>query len=197
MKLSTILIFAAVQLLSLVASTSNIQSPSLNLLKPSFLDFLTKREFITQTLPKNVEIRPSLQYLSIQQRVNNFNPLDNREFTNFYFMNDEHFQPGGPLIFFFYVAPMAFALGGQYFASFGPVFDFAAQLNGTIITPEHRYYENSFVTEDLSDENLKFLTVGQALADVAHLIMDLKRQERFRNSGKLRYFKKIQNLQKN
>lgn len=184
MTLPTVFVFFILQLCCSVISASSFEIQFLNLRKASFLDVLTKQDYITKSLPKNIEIRPSIQYLSIQQRVDNFNPQDQREFSNFYLINEEHFQSGGPLIFFFYVSPIAFVAGGQYFASFGPVYDFARELNGTIVAPEHRYYENSFVTEDLRDENLKYLTTAQALADIAHLITDLKSQERFKDSGK-------------
>lgn len=161
----------------------SLQLTSASFPKYSFLDILAKKDLIEKLLPKNVEILPSIEYRMIQQRVNHFNPQDHRTFNNFYVINEEHFQPGGPLIFFFYINQLANGIAGQVYASFGPVYDFAAQLNGTIIAPEHRYYENSIVTENLSDENLRFLTIGQSLEDLAHLITSLKSEEKFKDSG--------------
>lgn len=39
---------------------------------------------------------------------------------------------------------------------------------------EHRYYGKSRPTSDTSSKNLKYLTVQQALADLAHFIVDIK-----------------------
>ena len=145
-------------------------------------DVFTKRGLIERTLPKNVEIRRAVTREQITQRVDHFNPQDQRTFEHFYTINEENFQPGGPLIFFFYLSPANFEAAGRIYASTGPIFDLSAQLNGTIIAPSHRYFE-SRVTEDLSDENLRFLSVAQALEDFAHLISALREREDYRNSG--------------
>lgn len=50
------------------------------------------------------------------------------------------------------------------------MFDMAREMNGTMLYTEHRYYGKSHPTEDTSTKNLKYLTVEQALADLAHFI---------------------------
>jgi hypothetical protein len=48
------------------------------------------------------------------------------------------------------------------------------ELNGIMFYTEHRYYGKSRPTADTSNDNLKYLTVHQALADLAHFIKHIK-----------------------
>ena len=107
---------------------------------------------------------------TIEQRLNNFDRQDNRTWQMRYLENNDHFQAGGPI--FIYV-------GGEWSVSegwlrTGHMYDMAKQLNGTMFYTEHRYYGESRPTEDLSVENLRFLNVDQALADLAHFITHVK-----------------------
>lgn len=54
------------------------------------------------------------------------------------------------------------------------MFEIAEELNGTLYYTEHRYYGKSRPTNDTSAENLQYLTVEQALADLAHFIEEIK-----------------------
>lgn len=117
----------------------------------------------------------------IEQRVDNFNPQDNRTWNMRYFENDVHAAPGGPI--FIYV-------GGEWTISTGSIsagshiYDLAKEHNGTLFYTEHRYYGKSHPTADTSTENLKFLTVDQALADLAFFITHIKSSSsNFTNSG--------------
>uniref|UniRef100_A0A8R1UZ91 Peptidase n=1 Tax=Pristionchus pacificus TaxID=54126 RepID=A0A8R1UZ91_PRIPA len=47
---------------------------------------------------------------------------------------------------------------------------YASQLNASLYALEHRYYGDSHPTEDLSVENLKYLTSRQAIEDIAEFI---------------------------
>lgn len=134
-------------------------------------------------LPKNEKVNPAVSFGTIEQRVDHFNPQNLATFENMYMVNDEFFQPDGPLILFLYIDPSAFLLGGSFYISFGPVHDFARELNGTLVSPQHRYHEGSMLSEDLSTENLRFLTVAQVLEDLAHLIGNLKKADGYQNSG--------------
>lgn len=88
--------------------------------------------------------------------------------------------PGGPIFIY---------IGGEWeispgWISAGLMFDMAKELNGTMFYTEHRYYGKSKPTNDTSAENLKFLTVEQALADLAHFIEYIKESSAdFKNSG--------------
>lgn len=84
--------------------------------------------------------------------------------------NNEHFQPGGPI--FIYV-------GGEWTISPGWIqgghtYDMAAERNGYLFYTEHRYYGISHPVPNTSTENLQFLNVEQALADLAYFITYVK-----------------------
>lgn len=117
----------------------------------------------------------------IEQRLDNFNPQDRRRWMMRYMENDEHFQPGGPI--FIYV-------GGEWTISMGAIstgsliYDLASELNGTLFYTEHRYYGQSHPTNNTSTENLRYLNIDQALADLAHFITYIKSSSPdFANSG--------------
>lgn len=106
----------------------------------------------------------------IEQRLNNFDPQDNRTWSMRYMENSHYLQDGGPI--FIYV-------GGEWTISegwlrTGHMHDMARDLNGTMFYTEHRYYGQSRPTENLSMENLVFLNIDQALADLAHFIVEIK-----------------------
>ena len=49
----------------------------------------------------------------------------------------------------------------------------AEATHGVSVVFEHRYYGDSFPTDDLSTENLRFLTTEQALADEAYFALNI------------------------
>ncbi|XP_062555131.1 putative serine protease K12H4.7 [Armigeres subalbatus] len=104
-------------------------------------------------------------------RVDHFNPQNRDTFEFEYFSNDQFYQPGGPIFIF---------VGGnwplsQYYIEAGHFFSIANYENAWLFANEHRYYGNSFPVPDLSLENLQYLTVEQAMVDLAELIYHLKR----------------------
>lgn len=122
-----------------------------------------------------------IQEKYIEQRLDHFNPQDNRTWNMRYFVNDAHSTPGGPI--FIYV-------GGEWSISAGSIsagthiYDLAKEHNGTLFYTEHRYYGKSHPTANTSTENLRFLTVDQALADLAFFIRHVKSSSpNFSNSG--------------
>ncbi|XP_058448626.1 putative serine protease K12H4.7 [Malaya genurostris] len=105
-----------------------------------------------------------------ETRVDHFDPLNRAMFKFEYLSNDEFYQPGGPIFIF---------LGGnwpltQYYIEHGHFHDIAKYENAWLFTNEHRYYGGSVPTEDLSAENLRFLSVEQAMVDVAEWIWHLR-----------------------
>ena len=120
--------------------------------------------------PKTSEFADEVDTRWIEQRLNNFDPQDNRTWQMRYMENNLYFEEGGPI--FIYV-------GGEWTVSQswlqgGHMYDMAKQLNGTMFYTEHRYYGESRPTDDLSMENLRWLNVDQALADLAHFIIHIK-----------------------
>ncbi|XP_053690988.1 putative serine protease K12H4.7 [Sabethes cyaneus] len=128
--------------------------------------------FPTPQVPEGyVSTNPHTTGHTFRTRVDHFNPQNRATFEFGYFSNDEYYQAGGPIFIF---------LGGhwpleQYFIEHGHFHDIANYENAWLFTNEHRYYGDSVPTEDLSVENLQFLTVEQALVDVAEWIIHLRR----------------------
>jgi thymus-specific serine protease len=103
---------------------------------------------------------------SVSLRLDHFNPLDRRTFDARYFHNSEHYLPGGPI--FIYVSGGVEAYDD--FLTRGAVFEIAEDTRGHLFSLEHRYYGTSRPTDDASAENLRWLTVQQALGDLAQFI---------------------------
>ncbi|GJQ77977.1 hypothetical protein Trydic_g2338 [Trypoxylus dichotomus] len=107
---------------------------------------------------------------TISQRVDHFNPRDTRIWAMRYISNDQFFEAGGPIFIY---------LGGEWQISTsslttGQIFDIAEQHKGYMFYTEHRYYGYSYPTVNMSTENLKYLSLDQAIADVAYFIQYVK-----------------------
>lgn len=95
-----------------------------------------------------------------------------------YYGNDQHFVSGGPIFIY---------LGGEWTISpgslmGGQIYDMAAEHGGYLLYTEHRYYGYSYPTNDFTTANLKYLSVEQALADLAAFIRGLKNNPIFIDS---------------
>ncbi|KAG5666062.1 putative Dipeptidyl peptidase 2, partial [Polypedilum vanderplanki] len=117
----------------------------------------------------------------IEQSLDNFNPQETRRWQMRYFENDAYFQPNGPIFI---------NLGGEWTISPGSItqgtliVEMAQEMHGMLYYTEHRFYGNSRPTNSTTTENLRFLTIDQALADVAHFINFVKRSSTdFTNSS--------------
>lgn len=82
-----------------------------------------------------------------------------------------------------------YVVGGEWTVSEGWLrashfHDMAEALNGTMYYTEHRYYGESRPTDDLTTENLAYLNIDQALADLAYFIVHEKQTNpELANSG--------------
>ncbi|XP_054156711.1 putative serine protease K12H4.7 [Oppia nitens] len=110
----------------------------------------------TNTLPDNW----------FDQRVDHFNNSDTRTFKQRYFLNDKYYKTGGPV----FLLVDGENEGQDYFITKGAVSEYAKQFNALLVDLEHRYYGHSVPTPDLSVDNLRYLTVGQALKDTEQFI---------------------------
>lgn len=123
-----------------------------------------------------------VETLWMTQPLNQFDPQDTRTFQMRYMENKEYLQDGGPIFIF---------VGGEWTISpntlrVGHLHDMAKELNGSLYYTEHRYYGQSIpdLFDDLSFENLRYLNIDQALADLAHFIVEIKKSDpRLANSG--------------
>ncbi|CAG9795268.1 unnamed protein product [Diatraea saccharalis] len=112
--------------------------------------------------------------------VDHFDPLNKDTFQMRYMYNEVFFGGNG--------SPVFILVGGEWdivpaWLLAGNMFQMASENNGYIMYTEHRYYGQSLPYQNFTTENLRFLNVDQALADLAYFIRDVVRtQERFANS---------------
>lgn len=102
---------------------------------------------------------------TVEQRVDHFNAGDARTYTQRVLVYSEWYKPGGPI--FFTPGGEANARGGYDHNGF--MWDHFRDLNALYVFPEHRDYGESplFGAQSWTNENLRFLTIEQALADYA------------------------------
>jgi len=111
-------------------------------------------------------------------KLDHFRPQDQRTVTFQYSLNLDYYVNGGPL--FVYVNDGGLTASTEWIEA-GLVVDVARQVGGALATADHRYIGQNLPTEDSSFENFAFLTVEQAVADVAILVVTL--QERLGSSN--------------
>lgn len=107
----------------------------------------------------------------IDQKLDNFDSKEKRTWKMRYLENDEFFVPGGPIFIF---------VGGEWeisdgYVTGGHMYDMAKEHNGALYYTEHRFYGDSKPTSNLLTENLKYLNVKQALADLSNFIKTIKK----------------------
>lgn len=112
-------------------------------------------------------------------KVDHFNETDTRTYKEQVLVYDKYFKAAGSKS----NSPLFIICGGE-----GPVrggynhdgiaFEIAALHGGIVISPEHRFYGKSlpFGKDSWTRENLRMLTVQQALADYADVIATIKKQ---------------------
>ncbi|KAG6450927.1 hypothetical protein O3G_MSEX006839 [Manduca sexta] len=134
---------------------------------------------------KTLTARNALVYQSwIQMPLDHFDPQNTDTFLMRYMFNEEFFGGDGSPIFIMF--------GGEWditpgWLTTGNMYEMARENNGYQIYTEHRYYGQSLPFREFTTENLRFLNIDQALADLAYFILDLKRQPRFANSKIVAY----------
>ncbi|XP_017967445.1 putative serine protease K12H4.7 [Drosophila navojoa] len=124
--------------------------------------------------PYTKEDAAPVQELWLTQNLDHFEAGDNRTWQMRYFRNAKYHEPQGPMYIF---------LGGEWtitpgLLSTGLTHDMAVENAGILFYTEHRYYGQSwpFENNNLTVKNLKYLSLHQALADVAHFIRYQKAQ---------------------
>jgi len=102
-------------------------------------------------------------------KIDHFRPQDDRTATFHYRLNIDHYREGGPLFIFVNGAD---AFTTEWIEE-GLVVDVAREVGGALITTDHRYVRLNIPTETASFEDLAFLSVDQAVADIATLVTTL------------------------
>ena len=129
-------------------------------------------------------VRPSTANCSVSyhtQPLDHFSYTDNRSFAQRVFTNDQHWRPGGPILFY---------CGNEasvelYVNATGWMWERAEAFGALLVWAEHRYYgktqpfgsaASSGASSGGNASTLRWLTLEQALADYATLIHALKAQ---------------------
>lgn len=142
-------------------------------------DFLHREPPIYETVSKASD-NDTIYEGWVPTRLNQFDPMDNRTYYMRYLMNRDHMVEGGPIFIF---------VGGEWTISAptllrGHMYDMARNLSGLMIYSEHRYYGFSTPTPNLELDNMQWLNIDQALADLAQFITYIKGSiPEVRNSG--------------
>jgi hypothetical protein len=140
-------------------------------------------EILAKASNKTFDIDEEISWMT--QPLNHFDPHDQRTFQMRYMQNKEYLIDSGPIFIF---------VGGEwdineemfnYLLYFGHLHDMAMELNGALFYTEHRYYGETRPTENLSMENLRYLNTDQALADLAHFIVQIKASDPMLENSKV------------
>ena len=94
-------------------------------------------------------------------------------------VRETYFKPDENSPVFLFIGGEGGALGPELLVNSthaSVMVDTAKEQNALLLFLEHRYYGDSYPTEDLSNENLRYLSANQALSDLAefHLFVSEK-----------------------
>lgn len=103
------------------------------------------------------------------QKLDHFNPIDKRSFSQRYWVSDEFYQAGQSPIFL-YICPERTCIGFPGQGMFA--YQLSQDTKALMLTLEHRYYGLSqpFGADSMKTKNLLYLTVEQALEDLASFL---------------------------
>ncbi|XP_061377564.1 putative serine protease K12H4.7 isoform X1 [Danaus plexippus] len=143
--------------------------------------------------PLRVDLKPPVEYNGFERRVktawidmpiDHFDP-QNRETYQMRYMYNEEFFGGNDY-------PIFIMVGGEWniqpgWLLAGNMYLMAQENRGYLFYTEHRYYGESLPYTTFTTENLRFLNVDQALADLAYFISEIKKIPSFVNSKVVLY----------
>ncbi|KAF3163001.1 hypothetical protein TWF225_007277 [Orbilia oligospora] len=105
------------------------------------------------------------------QKVDHFDPSNNNTFQQRYWISTHFYKPGGPI--FVLDGGETSGAGRVEYMQTGIGRYITEYLGGIGIVLEHRYYGKSYVTPNLTVENLKWLNTAQSLKDNAYFAENL------------------------
>ncbi|KAJ1956181.1 hypothetical protein GGI12_005376 [Dipsacomyces acuminosporus] len=108
---------------------------------------------------------PHSEVYYFDQKVDHFG-LNSTTFKQRLYINGDNYVPGGPV----YLINSGEGAASPHWVNGGETFSLANATKGLIIMMEHRYYGESYPVSDLSGPNMKYLTVENALEDMAYFI---------------------------
>jgi len=106
------------------------------------------------------------------QILDHFDPTNIGTWKQRFYTNKDYYEAGGPVFLM---------IGGEGEATAdwmvkGAWIQYAKEHKALCFQLEHRFYGKSHPTEDLSTENLVYLSSEQALADLAYFIVDMNKK---------------------
>ncbi len=122
------------------------------------------RQYLQHRMHATVLDSTTTQSGTFDQKLDHSNANDTRTFKQRYWYDTSLAQgPDSPVIFV--LCGEAECGGGGEFV--GPVHDHAAKIHANMVTLEHRYYGQTQPFDQLTTDNLKYLTTDFALQDAA------------------------------
>ncbi|XP_063533184.1 putative serine protease K12H4.7 [Cydia strobilella] len=120
----------------------------------------------------------------IRMPLDHFNPQNSDTFLMRYMFNEQFFAGTG--------SPVFILVGGEWdiaagWLLAGNMFEMARENGGYQVYTEHRYYGETVPYTNFTTENLRFLNVDQALADLAYFIQNMKQAPQFADSKFILY----------
>ncbi|KAJ2759187.1 hypothetical protein IWQ56_005804, partial [Coemansia nantahalensis] len=85
-------------------------------------------------------------------------------------INANYYAPGGPV----YLLNSGETSASASYLSAGEPYTLAQATGGMLLIMEHRYYGESYPVPDMSGPNMRFLTVDNALEDIAYFIRNAR-----------------------
>ena len=109
------------------------------------------------------------------QRLDHYDYFENRTFKQRFYVNSDYALDKNSTK----AMSLLFYIGGEIPLYSASLFDLvptilAQRTNSILIGLEHRFFGESVPTEDLSIDNLNYLTIEQSLADLANFIQQMK-----------------------
>ncbi len=99
----------------------------------------------------------------LDQKLDHFNPADERTFEQRYFLNSTYAEGAGSPVIFFICGEGTCSAGDLR----GATLAYGKKYKAHLVALEHRYYGESQPFETLATENLKYLSTAQAIEDLA------------------------------
>lgn len=119
-----------------------------------------------------LSVRPRVHEQTYEQPIDHFAPSDNRRFKQRYYLNFDYYG-------FNRTCPIILYIGGEAellpdAISGGVVAQIAGETGALIAGLEHRFFGKSHPFEKIGSSELAYLTVEQALEDIAQFILYLR-----------------------
>jgi len=166
----------------------------LSLFAASWAEEQVAREPRVVEMTIGVDMKPPEEWDSLPTRnvftswmpipLDHFDPHNSITFNMKFMFNEEFFGGDG--------YPIFILVGGEWDINYrwllaGNMYEMARENKGYQIYTEHRYYGETKIFDEFTTENLRFLNIDQALADLAYFIVEMKKQARFANSKVILY----------